>query len=160
MRELQGDYEPSPFPPVREQVERYEATAGREGGTLEGRPVIILTHRGARSGKLRKTPVMKIKHAGRYIVVASMGGAPVNPTWYHNLRANPLVEVQDGANIMTMLASEAPAEQTNRLWEIAEAAWPHFPEYRARTDREIPIFLLEQQSPAEGEAEAPKEAQP
>jgi deazaflavin-dependent oxidoreductase (nitroreductase family) len=120
-----------------------------------GRPVIIIAHRGAKSGELHETPVMKIKHADRYIVVASMAGAPMNPSCYHNMIANPLVEVQDRAKIMRMIAREAPAEAKDALWKIADAAWPHFPEYRASTERDIPILILHN---APGEIQAPKEA--
>jgi deazaflavin-dependent oxidoreductase (nitroreductase family) len=143
MRTLDGEHAAGPFDFVTEQVRQYEASDGREGATLEGRPVIILTHRGATTGKLRKTPVMRIPHNGGYLAVASYGGAPVNPAWYHNLRTNPLVDVQDGATVTTMQAREAPATDKVELWPICEAAWPHFPEYRATADtREIPIFVL------------------
>lgn len=146
---LRGEYEPSPYPLVREQVDRYEATDGREGGTLEGRRVIILTHRGARTGKLRKTPVMRIWHRGAYLAVASFGGAPAHPTWFHNLRADPRVEVQDRAVVRSMVAREVEAGRRAELWLVAVAAWPHFPEYRAWTDREFPIFEL-REAPAGG----------
>jgi deazaflavin-dependent oxidoreductase (nitroreductase family) len=137
-----GDYEPSPFRRIRDQVALYEATDGREGGTLEDRPVIILTHRGAKSGKLRKTPLMRIEHDGGYIVVASYGGAPAHPVWYHNLLAHPLVNVRDGATTRPMCAREVSGTEKTELWKTADAAWPHFPEYRARTDRELPMFVL------------------
>jgi haloalkane dehalogenase len=154
MRTLVGRYQPSPFSFVREQVELYEATDGREGGTLEGRPIIIVTHRGATSGKLYKSPLMRIPHNGGYLVVASYGGALNNPAWYHNLRTNPIVDVQDGARIITMQAREVPATDTAQLWPVCEARWPHFPEYRARTDRDIPMFMLTpvDGAPATGEA--------
>lgn len=147
MSALHGDYAPSAFESVQRQVERYEATDGREGGTLEDKPVIIVTHRGAKTAKLHKTPVMRIPYDSGYLVVASYGGAPVNPAWYHNLCANPLVDVQDGATITTMHAREAPSDDKVNLWPVCEAAWPHFPEYRAQTDRDIPIFIL---TPANG----------
>ncbi|ADP78487.1 nitroreductase family deazaflavin-dependent oxidoreductase [Pseudofrankia inefficax] len=137
------DYVPSLFPSVRDQVALYEATDGREGGTLEGRPVVILTHRGARSGKLRKTPVMRIELGPGYLVVASYGGAPNHPSWYHNLIANPLVLVRDGDTLRSMVAREAAGPEKAALWETADAAWPHFPEYRASTTREIPLLVLE-----------------
>jgi F420H(2)-dependent quinone reductase len=142
MRTLQGEYQPSPFEFVRGQVALYEATAGREGGTLEGRPVIIVTHRGATSGKLHKTPLIRIAYDGGYLAVASYGGAPANPAWYYNLRAHPLVDVQDGARVSTMHAREVSSREMADLWPVCEAVWPHFPEYRARTTREIPIFAL------------------
>ncbi|WP_073874862.1 nitroreductase family deazaflavin-dependent oxidoreductase [Mycobacterium paraffinicum] len=143
MRTLDGEYAPSPIDFVSEQVRRYEDSDGREGATLEGRPVIILTHRGAKTGKLRKTPVMRIPHNNGYLAVASYGGAPINPAWYHNLRAHSLVEVQDGATITTMTAREASTADKAELWPVCEAAWAHFPEYRASAAaREIPIFVL------------------
>jgi F420H(2)-dependent quinone reductase len=137
-----GEYAASPFDFVRQQVERYEATDGLEGGTLEGKPVIIVTHRGAKTGKLHKTPVMRIPHNAGYLVVASYGGAPANPAWYHNLRAKPLVVIQDGANVTTMRAREVLSDDKSHLWPICEAAWPHFADYRAQTTRDIPIFVL------------------
>lgn len=139
---LSGTYEPSPFRRIRDQVALYEATDGREGGMLEDRPVIILTHRGATTGKLRKTPLMRIEHDGGYLVVASYGGAPTHPVWYYNLLAHPLVEVRDGAITRTMHAREVSGAEKTELWKTADTAWPHFPEYRARTDRELPMFLL------------------
>jgi deazaflavin-dependent oxidoreductase (nitroreductase family) len=96
---------------------------------------------------LRKTPVMKIRHRGGYLVVASYGGAPTNPTWFHNLRANPRVEVQDRATVKPMLAREVTAGRREELWPVADAAWPHFSEYRARTEREIPMFELREETP-------------
>ncbi|MCD0449081.1 nitroreductase family deazaflavin-dependent oxidoreductase [Actinocorallia sp. API 0066] len=137
-----GDYEPSPFRRIRDQVARYEATDGREGGTLEDRPVIILSHRGAKTGKLRKTPLMRIEYNGGYLAVASYGGAPDHPVWYYNLLAHPLVEVRDGATSRAFRAREVSGAEKAELWKTADAAWPHFPEYRARTDRELPVFVL------------------
>lgn len=142
MRTLRGEYQPSIFDAIREQVSRYEGSDGREGGTLEGRRLIILTHRGAKTGKLHKSPLMRIPHDDGYIVVASYGGAPTNPAWYHNLRANPLVDVQDGPVITTMRATEVTLDDKDRLWPVCEAIWPDFPDYRARTTRDIPMFVL------------------
>lgn len=142
MRTLTGEYQPSIFASVGEQVAVYEASGGREGGTLEGRRLIILTHRGAKTGKLRKSPLMRIPHHGGYIVVASYGGAPANPAWYHNLRVNPVVDVQDGPTITTMRATEVPADAKDGLWPVCEAIWPDFPSYRAATTRDIPMFIL------------------
>ncbi|MGI5320927.1 nitroreductase family deazaflavin-dependent oxidoreductase [Actinomadura nitritigenes] len=137
-------YEPSAFPDVRDQVALYEATDGREGGTLEGRPVIILTSLGVRTGSLRKTPLMRIEHEGAYIVVASYGGAPQHPDWYHNLVAEPRVTIQDGPEVKEMTARETTGAEKDRLWRLAEAAWPHFPAYRATAGpREIPLLILE-----------------
>ena len=140
---LQGQYEPSPSDRVREQVARYEATNGKEGGTLEGRPVVILTTRGAKTGKLRKTPLIRIEQDGTYAVVASAGGAPRHPRWYHNVTADPLVRLQDGEKIQWMRARELSGEEKARWWTVAESRWPHFPEYRATAQRDIPILVLE-----------------
>ncbi|MFC0038089.1 nitroreductase family deazaflavin-dependent oxidoreductase [Actinomadura rayongensis] len=139
-----SDYAPSPFPSVREQVALYEATDGAEGGTLEGRPVVILTSRGAATGKLRKTPLLRIEHAGAYVVVASYGGADVHPAWYRNLKADPEARVQDGPTVRHVRAREAEGDEKERLWAIADAIWPDFPTYRANAaPREIPILVLE-----------------
>jgi F420H(2)-dependent quinone reductase len=140
---LSNDYAPSPFHEIRDQVELYEATDGREGGTLEGKPVIILSHRGAKTGKLRKTPLMRVAYRDGYIAVASYGGHHAHPVWYYNLLAHPLTEVRDGATTKHMRAREVTGPEKIELWKIADAAWPHFPEYRAKTDRDIPMFVLE-----------------
>ena len=140
---LSGEYEPSRNDRDRKQVELYEATNGLEGGTLNGRPVIILTFKGAKSGKIRKTPLMRIEHDGTYAVVASNGGAPTHPVWYRNIVANPLVELQDGAIKQEVRAREVFGEEKNEWWKRADAAWPDFPAYRARAGREIPVLLLE-----------------
>lgn len=142
MRALSGEYQPSTFDSIREQVALYEASDGRVGGTLEGRRLIIVTHRGAKTGKLHKSPLIRIPHDAGYIVVASYGGAPANPAWYHNLMANPVVDVQDGSLIRTMRAAEATGDEKDGLWPVCEAIWPDFPEYRSRTARDIPMFVL------------------
>lgn len=127
-----------------EQVARYEATDGREGGTLEGRPVVILTTVGAKSGELRKTPVMRIVDGDNYLAVASAGGATSHPAWHRNLVANPDVWLQDGATVHRLRAREAHDSEKSRLWGVAERFWPHFPQYRASAgDREIPVIVLE-----------------
>jgi F420H(2)-dependent quinone reductase len=144
---LQGEYAPSPADYVRDQVADYERTGGAEGGTMMGKPVIILTTQGARSGKIRKTPLMRIEHDGRYAVVASKGGAPEHPVWYHNISANPHVELQDGADRRDYHAHEATGDEKAQWWERAVAAWPDYAEYQKKTDREIPLFVLE---PVEG----------
>ncbi|MFB4299148.1 nitroreductase family deazaflavin-dependent oxidoreductase [Actinomadura sp. NTSP31] len=136
------EYEPSPFTSIRDQVALYEATDGREGGTLNGRPVVILTTRGARTGRIRKTPLLKIRHQDAYLVVASYGGADVHPAWYHNLVADPSARIQDGAAVLRLRAREITGAEKARLWEVADAAWPDFPAYRAATRREIPVLLL------------------
>ncbi|HWL95862.1 MAG TPA: nitroreductase family deazaflavin-dependent oxidoreductase [Nocardioidaceae bacterium] len=140
---LNGDYEPSPEKFVRDQVETYERTDGAEANTLRGRPVIILTTRGARSGKVRKTPLMRVEHDGRYAVVASKGGAPSHPVWFHNVAADPHVQLQDGARTWDMTAREVTGEEKAQWWERAVAAWPDYAEYQKKTDREIPLFVLE-----------------
>jgi deazaflavin-dependent oxidoreductase (nitroreductase family) len=140
------DYAPSPSERVREQVARYEATGGREGGTLEGKPVVILTTTGAKTGKIRKTPLIRIDHDGVYAVVASAGGAPEHPAWYRNVLADPRVRVQDHDDVHAVRAREVHGDEKARWWRIAETFWPHFPEYRAKAGgREIPIVLLERE---------------
>ncbi|MFB7631434.1 nitroreductase family deazaflavin-dependent oxidoreductase [Streptomyces sp. NPDC056149] len=140
---LQGEYEPSPTAWVREQVERYEGSGGTEGTTMLGLPVILLTTRGAKSGKLRKSPLMRVEHEGAYAAVASVGGAPKNPVWYHNVLADPRVELQDGAVRRDMTAREVTGEEKARWWARAVEAFPNYAEYQAKTDREIPVFVLE-----------------
>ncbi|MER7487557.1 nitroreductase family deazaflavin-dependent oxidoreductase [Streptomyces sp. NPDC126497] len=140
---LQGEYDPSPTQWVREQVELYESSGGTEGTTLQGRPVIVLTSRGARSGKLRKTPLMRVEHEGRYAAVASLGGAPKHPVWYHNVKADPHVELQDGPLKWDMTAREVTGEEKAEWWKRAVAAFPPYAEYQEKTDREIPVFVLE-----------------
>jgi deazaflavin-dependent oxidoreductase (nitroreductase family) len=140
---MPGRYEPSPSDRVREQVARYESTNGKEGGTLEGRPVVILTSKGAKTGKIRKTPLIRIEQDGTYAVVASNGGAPRDPSWYLNVIADPLVQLQDGEKIQRMKARELSGDEKARWWSIADERWPHFPEYRAKAPRYIPILALE-----------------
>lgn len=142
---LEGEYEPSPSDWVREQVELYERSGGTEGTTLRdtGMPVIVVTNRGAKTGKLRKTPLMRVEHDGRYAAVASKGGAPEHPVWYHNLVADPHVEVQDGTVKQDMVARQVIGTEKAEWWERAVAAFPPYAEYQAKTDREIPVFLLE-----------------
>jgi deazaflavin-dependent oxidoreductase (nitroreductase family) len=146
-QDLAAEYVPSTRERVRNQVSSYEATDGREGGTPEGRPVVILTTTGATSGKVRKTPVMRIERDGTYVAVASFGGAPNHPAWYRNLIAKPEVRLQDGAHVHHLRAREVFGEEKAEAWELADSRWPHFPEYRAKTEREIPILLLEPITP-------------
>jgi deazaflavin-dependent oxidoreductase (nitroreductase family) len=143
---LNGEYEPSPQQYVRDQVETYERSGGTEGNTMQGKPVIILTTKGAKSGKLRKTPLMRVVHDGRYAVVASLGGAPTHPVWYHNVSADPHVQLQDGPTRQDMTAHEAFGEEKALWWERAVEAWPDYAEYQKKTDREIPLFVLEPRS--------------
>ncbi len=139
---LTGEYEPSTADWARTQAETYEATGGREGATLRGRPVIVLTTVGAKSGKLRKTALMRVEHEGEYAVVASLGGAPKHPVWYWNITKNPHVELQDGAEKHDYLAREVFGEEKAVWWERAVATWPAYADYQTKTDREIPVFVL------------------
>jgi deazaflavin-dependent oxidoreductase (nitroreductase family) len=140
---LAGEYEPSPEKWVRDQVALYESSGGTEGTTLRGMPVIVLTTLGAKSGKIRKAPLMRVEHGGRYAAVASLGGSPKNPVWYANVVANPLVEVQDGPVRQDMTAREITGEEKAIWWERAVAAYPDYADYQTKTDRVIPVFLLE-----------------
>jgi F420H(2)-dependent quinone reductase len=139
------EYEPSPQAWVRDQVELYEGSGGTQGTTLRdtGLPVVIITNRGARSGKVRKTPVMRVEHDGRYAAVASRGGAPTHPLWYYNLRADPQVVMQDGQTKQDMVAREISGDEREQWWERAVAAYPPYAEYQQRTSRVIPVFVLE-----------------
>jgi F420H(2)-dependent quinone reductase len=142
---LNGEYEPSPQRWVREQVALYESSGGIEGTTLRGMPVIILTTRGARSGKIRKTPLMRVEHDGIYAAVASQGGAPRHPVWYYNVVADPRVELQDGPVRRDMTAREATGQEKAPWWDRAVAAFPNYADYQRKTDREIPLFIIEPQ---------------
>jgi F420H(2)-dependent quinone reductase len=146
---VEGEYGPSTRAWVRDQVDLYEGSGGTRGTTLRdtGLPVVIITNRGARSGKLRKTPVMRVEHDGRYAAIASQGGAPTHPRWYYNLRADPFVELQDGPRKQDMVARELGGEERAQWWERAVAAYPPYAEYQQRTARQIPVFVLE---PADG----------
>ncbi|MGW4173715.1 nitroreductase family deazaflavin-dependent oxidoreductase [Streptomyces sp. WAC 01325] len=142
---LEGEYEPSPTDWVRKQVELYESSGGTQGTTLmnTGMPVILLTTRGARSGKIRKTPLMRVEHEGSYAAVASLGGAPKHPVWYHNVKADPHVELRDGTKLRDMRAREVTGAEKAEWWERAVAAYPPYAEYQQKTDRVIPLFVLE-----------------
>jgi F420H(2)-dependent quinone reductase len=140
---LTGELAPSTVGWARRQVEMYEATDGAEGNDLRGRPVIVLTSVGARTGKLRKTALMRVEHDGLYAVVASMGGAPKHPVWYHNLKKNPHVELQDGPTKLDYLARELSGEEMALWWSRAVETWPDYAKYRTRTVRQIPVFVLE-----------------
>jgi F420H(2)-dependent quinone reductase len=142
---VEGEYEPSTRAWVRDQVELYESSGGTQGTTLRdtGLPVVIITNRGARTGVVRKTPVMRVEHGGRYAAVASQGGAPTHPYWYYNLRANPRVELQDGPDKRDMTAREVSGEERARWWELAVAAYPPYADYQQKTSRQIPVFVLE-----------------
>lgn len=141
---LQGEYEPSPWDWVREQIETYERTGGREGSTLRdtGLPVIIVTTKGNRSGKIRKTALMKVEHDGEYALVGSMGGAPKDPVWVHNLRADPTaVMIQDGPEPWDAVVREIDGDERAEWWDRAVAAFPPYAEYQSKTSRTIPVFV-------------------
>ena len=140
---LQGEYAPSTAAWARTQAETYEASGGTEATELRGRPVIVLTSVGAKSGLLRKTALMRVEHDGQYAVVASLGGAPKHPVWYFNLVKNPHVELQDGAEKHDYLARELSGDEKTVWWERAVAAYPPYADYQKKTDRQIPVFLLE-----------------
>ncbi len=144
---LAGEYEPSTQQWVRDQVDLYEGSGGTDGTTMRGMPVIILTSEGARTGKLRKTPLMRVEHDGRYAAVASLGGAPQHPVWYHNLLAEPHVELQDGPEKQDMVAREVSGEERDEWWQRAVAAYPEYADYQEKTDRRIPVFVLEPAEP-------------
>ena len=146
---LIGEYEPSPQKWVRDQVERYEATGGREANTLRdtGLPVVIFTTRGRKSGKIRKTPLMRVEHDGAYAMVASQGGSPKHPVWYHNLKADPeALVVRDGPEPFDARVRELSGEERDEWWERAVAAYPNYAEYQRKTDRLIPVFLAERRA--------------
>ena len=142
---LSGEYEPSPEQWVRDQVEAYESSGGARGNTLRdtGLPVVIVTSVGARSGKLRKTPLMRVEHDGSYALVASQGGAPKHPTWYFNLVAHPEIELQDGPAPQSMTVRLLDGDERATWWDRSVAAYPSYADYQARTQREIPVFLAE-----------------
>ncbi|MFJ3898067.1 nitroreductase family deazaflavin-dependent oxidoreductase [Streptomyces sp. NPDC090083] len=142
---LEGEYEPSPSQWVRDQVELYESSGGTKGTTLAdtGMPVILLTTVGAKSGKIRKTPLMRVEYDGVYAVVASQGGAPKHPVWYFNVQADPHVELQDGPRKWDLTAREVTGDEKATWWERAVAAYPPYAEYQTKTDRQIPVFVLE-----------------
>jgi deazaflavin-dependent oxidoreductase (nitroreductase family) len=140
---VEGEYQPSPWKVVADQVALYEATGGAEGGTLLDKPVVILTTRGRQSGNVRKSPLMRVEHNGTYAVVASMGGAPKHPVWYHNLIASPAVTLQDGPNVYEMTAREVSGDERARWWALAIDAWPPYADYQTKTERQIPVIVLE-----------------
>ena len=139
---LTGDYEPSTSDWARENAELIMSSDGAEGTELKGKPVILLTTVGANTGKIRKTPLMRVEHEGDYAVVASLGGAPKNPVWYYNIRAHPQVELQDGTTHAEYQAREVFGDEKAAWWERAVEAWPDYAEYQQKTDRQIPVFVL------------------
>lgn len=144
---LEGEYAPSPEKWVRDQVALYESSGGNEGTTMRGLPVVVLTSVGATSKKIRKTPLMRVEYDGHYAVVASKGGAPEHPTWYYNLKADPHVELQDGPVKQDMIARELTGEEKSQWWERSVAAFPDYDDYQTKTDRPIPVFVLEPATP-------------
>ena len=140
---LTGEYEPSTQQWVRDQVEAYESSGGTQGTMLRGMAVVLLTMVGARSGKLRKVPLMRVEHEGAYAAIASMGGAPQNPTWYVNLVQHPGLELQDGPAKWDVTAREVTGDERAAWWDRAVAAFPDYADYQLKTDRQIPVFVLE-----------------
>jgi F420H(2)-dependent quinone reductase len=138
---LSGEYEPSTSEWVRDHVEKIEESGGSEA-ELQGKPVILLTTIGAKSGKIRKTPLMRVEHDGEYAVVASLGGAPKNPVWYYNVKKNPRVELQDGSTTRDYEAREVFGDEKATWWGRAIEAWPDYADYQQKTDRQIPVFVL------------------
>jgi deazaflavin-dependent oxidoreductase (nitroreductase family) len=140
---MTDEYEASPWDWVSEQVATYERTGGREANTLRdtGLPIIVVTTRGNKSGKVRKTPLMRVEHNGEYALVASMGGAPKNPVWYYNVKADPNVQIQDGPEPFNATVRELDGDERAEWWKRAVAAYPPYAEYQERTERVIPVFV-------------------
>jgi deazaflavin-dependent oxidoreductase (nitroreductase family) len=140
---LEGEYEASPWSFAADQVEQYERSGGTEGSLMSGMPIVVLTTRGRRTGKIRKSPLMRVEHEGRYAVVGSLGGAPKNPVWVYNARENPDVTLQDGPQVLDLRAREVTGAERDEWWKHAVAAYPPYDDYQARTERVIPVFVLE-----------------
>jgi len=140
---LDGEYEPSPAQWVRDQVEEYESSGGQRANTLldTGLPVVIVTTRGNKSGKIRKMPLMRVEHDGQYALVASMGGAPKHPVWYFNIKSDPEVRIQDGSETHDFRVREVAGDEKTEWWERAVAAYPPYADYQQKTDRQIPVFI-------------------
>jgi deazaflavin-dependent oxidoreductase (nitroreductase family) len=139
---LSGEYAPSPSDWSREQADKYMESGGTDGTELNGMPVVLLTTVGTKTGKLRKTPLMRVEHNGEYAIVASLGGAPKNPVWYYNVAKNPRVELQDGRVTGDYDARELSGDEKVIWWERAVKAFPPYAEYQKKTDRQIPVFVL------------------
>ena len=141
---LQGEYVPSKAKWVRDQVEKFEATDGAEANTLRatGDPIVVITSRGAKSGNLRKNPVMRVERDGIYVAIASKGGADEQPEWYYNFVAHPEVDLQDGAELKTYRAEIVEGDERADLWQLSVDTWPTYAEYQKKTDRQIPVFKL------------------
>ena len=140
---IDGDYLPSPHQWVRNHVDSIAESGTTSAATIQGLPVVLVTMRAARSGKVRKVPVMRVEHDGTYAVVASQGGAPTNPAWYFNLKANPTVTLQDDREVHTYVAREVEGAERDLWWERAVAAFPDYAAYRLKTTRVIPVLVLE-----------------
>ena len=140
---IEGDYEPSAWDWVAKQVDQYESSGGTAGLTLQGKPVVVVTMRGRRSGKLRKAALMKVEHDGAYALVASKGGDPNHPGWYHNIVADPDVRLQDGTLVQDMRAREVGGAERDAWWGRAVDAWPAYADYQRKTERTIPVLVLE-----------------
>ncbi|WP_405497945.1 nitroreductase family deazaflavin-dependent oxidoreductase [Nocardia sp. NBC_00511] len=139
---LIGEYEPSPSDWARKQADEYEDSQGADGFSLKGKPIILLTTKGNKSGKLRRTPLMRVEHNGEYAVVASLGGAPKHPVWYYNIAADPHVELRDRDVVKDYDAREVTGDEKAVWWERAVEAWPDYADYQTKTTREIPVFVL------------------
>ncbi|MGH3633708.1 nitroreductase family deazaflavin-dependent oxidoreductase [Mycobacterium sp.] len=139
---LSGEYAPSSLDWSREQADKYIESGGTDGTEMQGKPVILLTTVGAKTGKLRKTPLMRVEHDGQYAIVASLGGAPKHPVWYHNVKKNPRVELQDGPVRGDYQAREVFGDEKATWWERAVEAWPDYAKYQTKTQRQIPVFVL------------------
>lgn len=139
---LTGEYEPSTSDWARKQAELLEESGGTQGTSMKGMPVVLLTTKGNKTGKLRKTPLMRVEHDGEYAVVASLGGAPKHPVWYYNVVADPNVELQDGTDKADYVAREVTGDDKEVWWERAVAAYPDYADYQKKTDRDIPVFVL------------------
>jgi deazaflavin-dependent oxidoreductase (nitroreductase family) len=140
---LEGTYEPSPWTPVAAQVELYESSGGTEGTDLEGQPCIILWTRGRHSGNVRKSPLMRVTDGERYAVIASLGGAPKHPVWYLNLLADPKVSLQDGPDLKDYTARVVEGPERDEWWKRSTEVWPSYDEYQTKTDRQIPVVVLD-----------------
>jgi deazaflavin-dependent oxidoreductase (nitroreductase family) len=141
---IEGEYVPSKAKWVRDQVEQFEASNGQEANTLPGTndPIVVITNRGASSGKVRKTPLMRVERDGVYVAIASKGGAPEHPDWYYNFLTHPEMDLQDGSVKKTYRAERVEGEERADLWQLAVATWPTYASYQEKTDREIPVFKL------------------
>ena len=143
---LEGEYEPSAAQWVRDQVAAYEASNGEEANVLRGNPawpIVVITSRGSKSGKLRKNPVMRVEKDGKYVAIASTGGAPKNPAWVENFLQHPVVQLQDGPEPALYKARLVEGEERKEWWDLAVDTWGTYAKYQEKTDRQIPVFVLE-----------------